>query len=201
VQGQDNYVIAVRAYFESIRQGEELVFPRRYGSGDLIPNHRGHIKAGIECSVCHGEPANTAFVKPKSVPWMNQCIACHEENRAPTECQTCHKEIREPQHKDIVLHHAENQRGCLDCHHPGDRDVLRLANGQSVPFAESYRLCGQCHGPKLRDWKVGLHGKRTGMWDGERQYFLCVHCHRNPHAPQFPAMTPEPPPVRPEDIK
>jgi hypothetical protein len=39
------------------------------------------------------------------------------------------------------------------------------------------------------------------MWDGERQYLLCVHCHRDPHAPHFPSMAPLPPPVRPEDIR
>jgi len=192
---------AVQAYFKSIREGDNYVFPRRFATKDLIPNHPGHLKAGLKCADCHGETANTPFEKPRAVPWMKRCIACHEDRKAPTSCKTCHKEIREPKHKNIVLHHAENQRGCLDCHDPDNRDVLRLANGQPVSFAESYLLCGQCHGTKLRDWKEGLHGKRTGMWDGDREYFLCVHCHRNPHAPHFPPMEPVPPPLRPEDIK
>jgi hypothetical protein len=165
----------------------------------VIANHPGHAKAGVACAACHGE-ADGAYRKEKSVAWMASCVACHEERKVAARCETCHKEIREPQHRNVVLRHAEGHH-CLDCHDQGDRDWLRLASGQKVPFEESYRVCGQCHGPNLRDWKAGLHGKRTGMWDGERQYFLCVHCHRDPHAPRFPPMAPEPPPVRPEDIR
>jgi len=66
-----------------------------------------------------------------------------------------------------------------------------------VPFTESYRLCGQCHGTQFRDWRTGIHGKRTGYWDGPKRYLLCVHCH-NPHSPRFAALQPLPPPLRPQ---
>ena len=77
-----------------------------------------------------------------------------------------------------------SRRWCLDCHNPDDRDKLRLANGDLVSFEESYYLCGQCHGTIFRDWKAGIHGKRTGEWNGRKQYRLCVHCH-NPHNPKI----------------
>jgi hypothetical protein len=99
-------------------------------------------------------------------------------------------------HQEIELKHDEEHRWCLDCHDANDRDQLHLASGEKVPFEESYRLCGQCHGDKLRDWKVGVHGRRTGRWDGEKQYLLCVHCH-NSHAPAFAPLKPMPPPPRP----
>ena len=94
--------------------------------------------------------------------------------------------------------------------------MLHLTSGAPVPFTESYRLCGQCHGDKLRDWRVGVHGKRVGRWDGEKTYFLCVNCH-NPHTPRFKGveevvvdgkqtvaptlriLKPEPRPRRPEE--
>ncbi|WP_305046487.1 cytochrome c3 family protein [Geoalkalibacter sp.] len=104
------------------------------------------------------------------------------------------------EHTDIVLNHAEGQRWCLDCHNPEDRDTLRLVSGEVIGFNESYRLCGQCHGDKYRDWRQGLHGKRTGYWNGDKQYLLCAHCH-NPHDPRFKPLTPLPPPLRPEEIK
>jgi hypothetical protein len=87
-----------------------------------------------------------------------------------------------------------------------------------VPFTESYRLCGQCHGDKFRDWRGGIHGKRVGMWDGAKTYFLCVNCH-NPHSPRFKGVKeivvdgkstvtptlqmikPEPRPKRPEELR
>jgi hypothetical protein len=167
---------------------------------DVIPNHAGHAKAGVACAACHGEPTDGPFARQKPVTWMARCVACHEERKVAARCETCHRDTREPKHGNIVLRHGEGHH-CLDCHHEADRDHLRLASGQKVPFEESYRVCGQCHGPNLRDWKNGLHGKRTGMWDGEKTYLLCVHCHRDPHAPRFPSMAPLPPPARPEDIR
>ncbi len=119
-------------------------------------------------------------------------------------CSQCHtyfkpnpqRRILTEYHTEIVLHHAEGQRWCTDCHNLVNRDKLRLVSGELIDFTESFRLCGQCHGDKFRDWKVGVHGKRTGNWNGDKQYLLCVHCH-NPHDPKFKALKPLPPPDRP----
>lgn len=99
-------------------------------------------------------------------------------------------------HTDIVLQHDETHRWCLDCHDPNNRDVLHLASGEPVKFTESYRLCGQCHGEKYRDWRAGVHGRRTGNWNGAKGYLLCAHCH-NPHQPHFRALAPKPAPRPP----
>ncbi len=124
-------------------------------------------------------------------------------------CTQCHARLQPPNakrrvltewHTDIVLHHAESQRWCLDCHNLKNRDKLRLVSGELIDFTESYRLCGQCHGDKFRDWKVGVHGKRTGYWNGDKQYLLCVHCH-NPHDPKFKPLKPLPPPERPGNTR
>ncbi len=122
-------------------------------------------------------------------------------------CSECHAdlEVNEERreldfHEDIKLNHAEAQRWCLDCHNPADRDKLRLANGQLISFETSYNLCGQCHGTIFRDWKAGVHGKRTGFWNGKKQYRLCVHCH-NPHSPRYKPIEPLPPPIRPDELK
>jgi len=124
-------------------------------------------------------------------------------------CSECHnEEVIEPNsirrkltdfHEEIVLQHDEEHRWCLDCHDLENRDKLHLASGELIDFAESYKLCGQCHGSKLRDWKTGIHGKRTGSWSGEKEYLLCVHCH-NAHSPKFKPLKPKPPPVRPENL-
>jgi hypothetical protein len=102
-------------------------------------------------------------------------------------------------HDDIVLKHDEQHRWCLDCHDAENRDVLHLASGDPLPFAESYQLCGQCHGEKYRDWRAGVHGRRVGQWNGTKRYLLCVHCH-SPHQPRFKPIEPRPaphPPTRP----
>ena len=125
-------------------------------------------------------------------------------------CSDCHSDLEvnhlrrmlEDEHVEIseMFNHASEQRWCLDCHNPDNRDVLRLANGDLVSFEESYNLCGQCHGTIFRDWKAGIHGKRTGEWNGKKQYRLCVHCH-NPHNPKFKPLKPMPPPDNPLEIK
>jgi len=122
------------------------------------------------------------------------CSACHAQmpvNRA--------RRTLADMHAEIVLKHDEAHRWCLDCHDPDDRDSLHLASGERVSFDESYRLCGQCHGEKLRDWRAGVHGRRSGEWNGHKTYLLCAHCH-NPHQPRFRAIAPKPapkPPTRP----
>lgn len=120
------------------------------------------------------------------------CSDCHSDMDVDRTRRTLVEE-----HENIVLKHDEKNRWCLDCHNADDRDKLHLASGALIEFSESYKLCGQCHGPKLRDWKAGAHGKRTGNWQGEKRYLLCVHCH-NPHAPRFQPIAPEPAPQRPK---
>jgi hypothetical protein len=125
-------------------------------------------------------------------------------------CSDCHSDMEvnperrelEDEHTEIsaMFNHASDQRWCLDCHNPDNRDVLRLASGNLVSFEESYYLCGQCHGTIFRDWKAGIHGKRTGEWNGKKQYRLCVHCH-NPHNPRFKPLKPMPPPNNPLEIQ
>ncbi len=119
-------------------------------------------------------------------------------------CSNCHASMTPNRtrrtltdmHTDIVLKHDEEHRWCLDCHDADNRDFLHLASGERVPFEESYRLCGQCHGEKLRDWRAGVHGRRTGEWNGHKTYLLCAHCH-NPHQPRFQPIQPKPAPNRP----
>ena len=146
-----------------------------------------------------GATGASAMIFPVPAPPFSEgifpCMQCHEGIPPNPE----RREL-EGMHSDIVLHHDEEHRWCLDCHDMNNRDQLHLANGAPVPFTESYRLCGQCHGTQYRDWRSGIHGKRTGYWDGSKRYLLCVHCH-NPHSPRFAALQPLPPPVRPQFLR
>jgi hypothetical protein len=155
------------------------------------------------------------LVEAKTPPFSDgifPCSGCH----ADLEKNGTRRELAFHDEQQSIFSHDEEHRWCLDCHDLQNRDVLRLASGAPVPFTESYRLCGQCHGDKYRDWRAGVHGKRIGMWDGQKTYFLCVNCH-NPHSPRFkgveevvadgkktvaPTLTavkPEPRPVKPEE--
>ena len=141
------------------------------------------------------------------VPDSDQLIPVESFSSDYFPCNDCHSEI-EPNtlrrelvemHDDIIFDHDSENRWCLACHNTIDRDSLVLAGGKLLGFDESYKLCGQCHGPKYRDWKIGIHGKRTGEWNGQKQYLLCVHCH-DPHSPKIKSLKPMPAPRRPGQI-
>jgi len=120
------------------------------------------------------------------------CTQCHNKDMPPNRARRTLSDM----HTDIELKHDAEHRWCLDCHDADNRDQLHLASGEAVKFEESYRLCGQCHGEKYRDWRAGVHGRRVGQWNGAKQYLLCVHCH-SPHQPHFKSMAPQPAPFRP----
>jgi len=125
------------------------------------------------------------------------CSDCHEPgddvNTSPRALEDEHDDKR-------VLFHGESSLWCLSCHDRDERDHLHNASGDPIPFEQSHKLCGQCHGRMYQEWKRGVHGKRVGNWQGEKQYFVCVACH-NPHSPHFKPLEPMPPPVRPEEIR
>lgn len=134
--------------------------------------------------------------RPPFSPDMFPCTRCHDKpddfNMQPRKLTL--------KHEDIKLAHGPRAQWCYDCHNPTARDQLRLAGGRLIPFEKSYELCGQCHGEKLRDWRMGVHGRRTGCWNGKRAYLLCVNCH-NQHTPHFAPVKPLPRPKTPEEIR
>lgn len=147
-------------------------------------------KSSARSTVAHGTEEFPVPAPPFSAN-MFPCTGCHDPNLTVN----AERRVLRKAHTDIQLRHDEQHRWCLDCHNADNRDVLRSAAGEPIPFAESYRLCGQCHGDKYRDWKAGIHGKRTGEWDGQKSYLLCIHCH-DPHTPKFKAVEPMPAPIR-----
>jgi len=162
------------------------------GGGSEPTEQSGGVRGTVPVDSMVFETAPPPFEDPDLFP----CSQCHNEDQPPNP----ERRVLEDMHEDIVLRHDEEHRWCLDCHSADDRDHLRLANGKLIPFEESFRLCGQCHGTQYRDWRAGVHGRRTGSWDGDKQYLLCVHCHYS-HQPQFKPLKPLPPPLHPGSIR
>ncbi|MDF1562714.1 MAG: cytochrome c3 family protein [Deltaproteobacteria bacterium] len=182
-----------------------LAFLGCYGEGkrgDEMPRFPDHKEIGSTThSAANADPSSAdidEFAVQAKAPPISEgyfpCSDCHADMETNRE----RREL-EDEHDSVVLKHGTRERWCFDCHDPDNRDELRLASGTKIPFEKSYRLCGQCHGPKLRDWRAGVHGKRTGKWNGEKEYLLCVHCH-NPHAPLFAPLVPKRRPRAPHEI-
>ena len=62
-------------------------------------NHQAHISffsekesipASAVCSTCHGSVAKMEKVRQVEPLKMGNCVDCHRDNSAPTDCTTCH---------------------------------------------------------------------------------------------------------------
>lgn len=176
-----------------------------HGSGkghDAASEHaEGHATEEYPGEVPYDRPVEEIqeYLAPMNELEIFPCSECHDED---WEVDETRRELEEP-HNELpgkFQNHDSTNRWCLDCHSAKSRDNLRLINGDSVPFNEYYRLCEQCHKRVYREWKMGVHGKRTGLWNGEKQYMHCTQCH-DPHNPPFKAIEPMPAPRTPLNIK
>ena len=131
-------------------------------------------------------------VEPRTLYWPTfPCTQCHENG------------VTNPEQRKLVkfhtmrneLHHGDAPGWCYRCHSSNNRNML-IADGKEVTFDEGYKLCGSCHGDKLRDWKRSVHGFVKGHWNGKRTRRSCTGCH-NPHGPAFEPMEALPPPPMP----
>lgn len=52
--------------------------------------HAPHIQQGFACSTCHGDIAQMEVVEQVRNLKMRDCVDCHRNNNAPTDCTTCH---------------------------------------------------------------------------------------------------------------
>lgn len=105
--------------------------------------HRFHIeKVGLVCVTCHVGLEETDYASRASWPGMDDCLACHDNLKAPFDCEICHPKvevIRPQTHRANFIHeHKEHVRSqampCAKCHE------------------ESY--CQECHlGARLTELK------------------------------------------------
>jgi hypothetical protein len=123
------------------------------------------------------------------------CSRCHAE-RTPDPRRRTFTEFHTTRN---AFKHGDSERWCYQCHSLVDIDRLVIANGSLVTFDQGYLVCGSCHGDKLRDWKLQVHGATQGYWNGPKIRPSCPACH-NPHGPRFPPVVPEAPPTPPETV-
>ena len=139
------------------------------------------------------------LVKAKEDLSDYDCYACHEKNKPPPIRFDAKGTIVIPkEHSNIVMGHGSHDRNnlCYNCHNEQNLETLQVRDGRQVKFDNIPPLCGSCHGPTLRDWEAGAHGRTNGYWDrsqGAAQRLVCANCH-DPHAPRIPTRAPAPGP-------
>ena len=133
-------------------------------------------------------PAFKVKLRKESQLESYPCMDCHEDEETNLEIRELEEE-----HDELTLEHGGERFWCLTCHQSDNRDYLRSLKNNAIDFDQSYRLCGQCHFQRQKDWFFGAHGKRVGNWMGERKLYLCTECH-DPHSPSIKPIKPNPPP-------
>jgi hypothetical protein len=48
------------------------------------------VEASAVCSTCHGDVTATPKIRLNRDLKMGDCVDCHRDNGAPTDCTTCH---------------------------------------------------------------------------------------------------------------
>ncbi len=142
------------------------------------------------------------------------CADCHED-------QTPNPKVRElkDEHTSLDFQHGGGRFWCYDaCHNRKDMNRLVSLHGEPISFNEPYKLCGQCHFQRQKDWFFGGHGKRAGSFlkpreipaehskidfskrnkigtwrSDKRVLFVCTQCH-DAHSPSIKPYQPSPPP-------
>jgi len=134
-------------------------------------------------------PRKTVGLDLVKAGWTYNCMECHKLFPAKW-----HYDRPLNEHKDVHLEHGNN-RFCLNCHHPTNRNAFVDYDASEIAQADVVLLCAKCHGTTYRDWKAGVHGRANGFWNadlGEKTKLRCIQCH-DPHQPKFQAMKPLPP--------
>lgn len=139
-------------------------------------------------------PRETKGLDLVKLGWRYDCMECHKSLEAKWEMERLWVE-----HKEVHLQHGNN-KFCLNCHHPTNRNAFKNDDGSEIEEKNVVQLCARCHGTTHRDWLVGVHGRQNGHWDakrGEQTKLRCIQCH-DPHHPKFPSLNSLPAPRYPK---
>ena len=76
-----------------LQRGEEIPWQRVYGFTALAHlkfNHAPHIRASVDCKVCHGDMTQVTVAARSVDITMGFCIDCHKAKNASIDCTVCH---------------------------------------------------------------------------------------------------------------
>jgi hypothetical protein len=74
-------------------KGLDFAWQRVYdypSSAHVRFEHSPHIRAGVECSTCHGDQKSQTVARRMVDLDMGFCVNCHREKQASNDCLTCH---------------------------------------------------------------------------------------------------------------
>jgi hypothetical protein len=87
----DTAAVELAKFFDESGEPQPINWIRVHRVPDHVQFvHAPHIQNGVSCTTCHGDVANMAVVEQVRNLKMRDCVDCHRDNNAPTDCTTCH---------------------------------------------------------------------------------------------------------------
>ncbi len=81
----------IKALMEYWNRREPIAWVRVNNLPDFVYfSHMMHIRAGIDCTVCHGDVASMERISRTASLKMGWCLGCHRHHKASIDCWTCH---------------------------------------------------------------------------------------------------------------
>ncbi len=120
-------------------EDEETWMALEVVSGEIIFNHKLHLEQeSVTCDKCHKNLNEVEFANAESMPAMQECSNCHNNQQATLECVICHTNtltLRPVDHSaDFLTTHKSqariDQEDCAICH--TDYDCAECHEGASL---------------------------------------------------------------------
>lgn len=170
-----------------------------------IMEHRTAIQGKTRRGQTLEEAPPYGVVPRKASLGVYPCSNCHDNVFVDTRV----RELKD-EHTTLKYDHGGGRFWCYDaCHNGRDMDHLVSLRRRPIDYDEAYKLCGQCHFQRFKDWSFGGHGRREGAWpvprdvppehdklrvaerdkigtwqSQHRTLLSCPACH-NPHSPSI----------------
>jgi hypothetical protein len=140
---------------------------QKVSSKGLTMSHKEVIEARWNCGACHREAVHKSGGRA-GLGTMDQCLKCHNEKGADTECETCHV-------GEARLNQSSAKTPWRVSHGPDWRSNHGLLDMDLCQNCHTQQYCMRCHGvadlPHSSGW-LDTHGKAA---KGQRE--ACYVCH------------------------
>ena len=98
----------IRELTRIYEEGEALRWKRVHRLPDHVYfDHRPHVAANIDCTVCHGDVASMEVIEQDMSMRMGNCLDCH---------RGAHDYIRNPEYREKVASDLVGAENCNACH-------------------------------------------------------------------------------------
>lgn len=146
--------------------------------------HQKHLATGLTCDNCHGDIKELESTVAQILPTMTECIACHQEKTASTQCETCHlpnENLKPLSHSPNFIHtHSDLARN----------DATDISGNKKCSTCHQTNFCQDCHEGDNLDRRthplnyqfthaLQAQGKEKECSTCHTERSFCIDCHRD----------------------